>query len=255
MIRLIIVFMSFSVLVQAQKNFLQYEEVKLSRPFVSVSDFFFETNTTMTIAEVEKGAYVMYVYNDVATADYTAPKQFRHSFKVSATTMGEGFIASDPTEVQAVKLPLQPTLTISSNRLPSEKYKDGGLDILIDRKKGDKDFHEGWLGYKGDTISYNLSIENRRVYMVKVSALCNQNSWIFSPAKVEVYHKGQLLAATEIEKSSEKQEEGFEIITIPIEHITLDKIEVRIIAPEFIPEWHPGAGSKPWIFIDEVLVY
>lgn len=255
MIRLILVLISFSVIGCAQNNFLQVEDVKLSKPYISVSEVFFEKDAIMTIADVEEGVKVFWVYNDVATAEYTAPKQFRHSFKISATAMGAGYIQSDQSIIQAVKLPLHPVKEIVSDRLPSEKYNEGGLDILIDRKKGKENFNEGWLGYEGDTVSYSLAIEKRKVYMVNVCALRNQNSWIFSPAKVEVYHDGELLASTIVQEPSEQKEDGLEIITIPIEHLTIDHLEVRVIAPAYIPEWHPGAGSKPWMFIDEILVY
>jgi len=31
--------------------------------------------------------------------------------------------------------------------------------------------------------------------------------------------------------------------------------EVKVIADRLLPDWHPGVGNKPWIFIDEILIY
>jgi len=238
-----------------QNKFLQSENVQLSKPVISLSEVFFEDTTTMSISDTQEDAVVVCVYNGTVTADYLGPKNFLESFTMSATAFGEDYITSEAATIVGVKLPNQSILSINSDRLPSEKYNTGGLDILIDRKKGEVDFNKGWLGYGGDTISYNLKIEERNVSMVKVSALRDQKSWIFAPSKVQVYHDGILLAMIEVEESLVEQDLGNVIVTIPLERITLDNLEVKIIAPTSLPTWHPGAGSKPWIFIDEILIY
>lgn len=252
---LIYVVMIVSAIGCTKKAYLQSEVVQLSKPVISVSDFFFERTATMTISHPEEGARIYYVYNDVATAEYEGPKEFRHSFRIDATAIGEDYLASESSSIEAVKLPPQPILSVASDRLPNEKYNAGGLDVLIDRKKGAKDFNNGWLGYSGDTILYKLTIDERKVYMVKVSVLRDQKSWIFSPQKVEVYHHGKLLATEKIAYATDEQDDGIVIVTIPLEHIEISDLEVKVISHKSIPDWHPGAGNKPWTFVDEILIY
>ncbi len=243
-----------SIIGCSKKVYLQSEEVQLSKPVISVSNFFFEKTAVMTISDPVEGARILYVYNDVATAEYEGPKEFRHSFRIEATAMSDDNVASESASIEAVKLPPQSVLSIESDRLPSEKYT-GELDILIDRKKGEKDFNKGWLGYSGDTIAYTLNIEERKVYMVKVSVLRDEKSWIFAPQKVEVYQQGKLLATSEVEDALDQLYDGFVIVTIPIDHVEMSNLEVRVISHSSLPDWHAGAGHKPWIFVDEILIY
>lgn len=239
----------------SKKNYLQTEQVQLSAPIINADQIFFEETTYATVEPTQEGASLIYVYDHVATGLYEKPLRVSKSMNVSVTAISENYIDSETTSLDLVKLPKEFILSVDSDRAPSEKYNAGGLDILIDRNKGERDFNNGWLGYGGDTISYQLEIEKRNVNAVKISTLRNQKSWIFVPAKVEVYNDNNLIGTTIIDDAMIQKEDGFVIIDVTLDNVITSALEVKVIADRLLPDWHPGVGNKPWIFIDEILIY
>jgi len=239
----------------SKKNYLQTEQVQLSAPIINADQIFFEETTYASVEPTQEGASLIYVYDHVATGLYEKPLRVSKSMNVSVTAISENYIDSETTSLDLVKLPKEFILSVDSDRAPSEKYNAGGLDILIDRNKGERDFNNGWLGYGGDTISYQLEIEKRNVNAVKISTLRNQKSWIFVPAKVEVYNDNNLIGTTIIDDAMIQKEDGFVIIDVTLDNVITSALEVKVIADRLLPYWHPGVGNKPWIFIDEILIY
>lgn len=236
-------------------HFLQTEAVQLSKPKLTIDKVFFEEYTMIYARDTEHGADIMYKVDEGDKVMYSKPISVNKSQAINFVAIGDGFIESDPIEIKVVKLPENPIINIYSNRVLNEKYKSGGLDILLDRKKGKSDFNQGWLGYSGDTVDYRIEFEEKKLDRVKVSVLRNQKNWIFIPHKVEVYNKGKLIGSIESDNAMKPKSNGIEFIDVTFPSIISNELDIKVVAHESLPNWHPGVGHKPWIFIDEILVY
>ena len=175
--------------------------------------------------------------------------------KIQAKATSKQFLDSEVVEMNLIKLPSKKIKDIVSFRPPSQKYSDKGDNILIDHVKGTANFREKWLGYEGDTIMFSLSFEKSIVRKIIVSCLQDQDAWIFAPSKIRIKYYDKILAETELLGCIDQKSNSniFTEVSLPLlerEHLILE-----IIAPKEIPSWHPGSGNKPWLFIDEILIY
>jgi len=236
-------------------KYLQRSSVQLSKPVIKVSEVFFERSTTITISPTADNAEVVYSESENQKQKYKKPIVVRESAKISAHAFGGGFIPSDSTNIEVLKLPKNEIISITSKRPLNEKYGDGGTDLLIDRKKGSVDFNEGWLGYAGDTIVFDLEFDIIDVNHLIISTLRSQGAWIFSPAQINVYLDGKLVSHLLSEGIINEAINSNVYTKIDLPKTSARQLKVEIIAPNMIPSWHVGVGSKPWIFIDEILIY
>jgi predicted alpha-1,2-mannosidase len=143
----------------------------------------------------------------------------------------------------------------------SPQYPAGGKDALVDGLKGGVDFKTGqWQGWQGTTMTCVVDLaDTANVVSVGVRCLQDIKSWIWFPSMIRV---GISMNGTDFSQvaqwpvTSDVRKEGshLESFSQPI----LGKARfVRIEAmPAFdaIPNWHLGAGGKPWIFADEIMI-
>jgi hypothetical protein len=220
-----------------------------------VNDVLFEESTTIKMGATDEKSKILFWTDQSKKKDYKTPLTVDHSLSIWAQAVGGGFVPSDTSFVEVLKLPKYKIKTINSERQLNDKYGGEGLDVLIDRKKGDLDFNQGWLGYLGDTISIDVEFDNREVHQIVISTLRNHGAWIFNPQEINVF-KGRMHIATSASIDTCCAAGSSHVFTeISFEGITTDKLTIQMIAPKEIPSGHPGAGSKPWIFIDEILIY
>lgn len=236
-------------------HFLQYGDVKLSHPQIRAEKVFFDDETIIHIQPTALKAHVLYGLNDEPQKRYNEPLVIRQSAQVKAVASGGGFVSSDTISVEVLKLPKNEIISIESKRPLDDRYGSPGLDALIDRTKGRGQLYEGWLGYLGDTIEIELEFDVIDIDHIVVSTLTDQNAWIFKPERINVLNGDRILGMMINEDVLNPSGYGTEFTKIPLRASSLRSVIIQIIAPDRIPHWHPGAGSKPWLFIDEILVY
>lgn len=144
---------------------------------------------------------------------------------------------------------------------PSRKYEAHGAMSLVDGLKGSDSYRDGyWLGFEGDDMIFELDLGKEiQISSITASFYQNTGAWIFMPEKVifEILDAGR----NKVERSVLKPESTLEVKGVVIEDISAKfnnetaryiKVHAKNIAK--IPGWHEGAGSKAWIFVDEVIV-
>ncbi|MFM7106847.1 MAG: discoidin domain-containing protein, partial [Flavobacteriales bacterium] len=140
-------------------------------------------------------------------------------------------------------------------------YNGGGREALVDGVRGGADFRTGsWQGWQGKNVEVLLDLgEVKPISSISVSVLQETKSWIWFPSKMEV-----LIS----DDGNKYTPTGYVLNDKPldIEEALLNEMAktmrgqgryVKIIlypAFEKIPEWHLGAGGKPWIFADEIII-
>jgi hypothetical protein len=172
-------------------------------------------------------------------------------------TLGGGFLASEPVAVEVLKLTAAP-LTLISGSSASPPYNEVPPSALTDRSKAGKNFREtDWLGYQDSLLTFEFSLPDGPINGITLSILEDQSSWIFAPSAVKATFfnaagdevaSGQVDYPTEVEKSGSH----FRFLRVATKEVSAARVRVEVICLERIPDWHPGAGSRGWVFLDEV---
>jgi hypothetical protein len=95
---------------------------------------------------------------------------------------------------------------------------------------------------------------------VKLRCLQDQKSWIFMPTQVtvEVSNNGKKWKAlgTPQQPTTDQRQEGAVLEEIGVSTPGKARyVRVKAKLLPVVPEWHIGAGGKPWIFVDEVVFH
>lgn len=147
---------------------------------------------------------------------------------------------------------------------PVERYSKNADIALMDGKKGVAgDYYNDWLGFNGDNMEATIELNKPLdINVVKVGVCHEPNNWVMWPKAVWVSFSKDGKEFTEW-KSAE-----LPVFDIPDKMQGLGRIEARARVNEkqakfvrvkvenqgVLPEWHPYAGQKAWIMVDEVTV-
>ncbi|TKJ37906.1 beta-N-acetylhexosaminidase [candidate division LCP-89 bacterium B3_LCP] len=143
----------------------------------------------------------------------------------------------------------------------SSKYSGIGNLTLTNGIFGTHNFRDGqWLGFEGVDFEAVVDLGNViGIEKITTNFLQNASSWIFLPRQINFYISSDGVEYT-LEGSAESlispKDERSLIIPLSAE---FDKIEGRYVKIHATnrgtcPDWHPGAGGKSWVFIDEIVV-
>jgi hypothetical protein len=167
-----------------------------------------------------------------------------------------GMESSFTEESSFLKLPYR--RTISYTHPYSHLYTAGGNNGLIDGINGEPNAFGGWQGFYGDDFEVIIDLEKIRSFSkINTTFLQQYPSWIWFPTQVDyavssdgkkykqVYSEKNNVS-TDIEGSFKK---GFEA-KIPGTKARFVKVTAKNLG--VCPSWHPGAGEKAWIFVDEI---
>ena len=243
------------------QDYLQSDQVKLSPPQVRVENVFFEKASSIKILPSEEGTKIYYTTDGTIpnpnSPIYNHPIQVNQSGTYNFMASQDDFMNSDVIEMQLFamrKINIENVEIIK----PSEKYP-GIKDNLFDQKKGDFNFRStAWKGFEGEAI---INIDFQKEEEIKgfvVSSLIDHKSWIFAPEEITViyvYADGKEVNHSEKfpETNTNDGKAKMEFSKILNEQSKLIKISIYIKGPEVIPSWHPGAGKKAWLFLDEIV--
>lgn len=140
------------------------------------------------------------------------------------------------------------------------QYSGGGDRALIDGIYGNVDFRTGaWQGYYGKDIDVVIDFRKKKdIHKISVSVLQDIKSWIWYPKEVHfmLSKNGKDWFTVQIEKNTFSPEEyGSFTQRISLKKdITTQYLRIVCKNPGAIPSWHPGAGNKTWLFIDEIAI-
>jgi hexosaminidase len=147
-------------------------------------------------------------------------------------------------------------------------YTARGDSGLVDSKTGSLDFRDGnWQGFWGndaemvlDLGEVNLEDDVQKISEIAINFYQYNNSWIFFPTKVEFsisrygihYEHVPTLANQNIKP--EARGKHIETFRTGFERQHIRYIQIRATNVKKVPDWHEAAGSKAWIFMDEIIV-
>ena len=143
----------------------------------------------------------------------------------------------------------------------SKKYMAGGEFGLTDGISGSVDFiAEKWQGFEGEHFEAVIDLEEMiRINKISISFLQNLHKWIFPPLQVSfsVSENGKdYQVVKSIDNKIEKELNAPDILAFSTQLKNRKTRYIKISARSIIncPEWHESAGSKAWLFVDEIII-
>lgn len=201
-------------------------------------------------------------------------KSEKDSFKMYKNPFALNF--SSTLEVQANKglKPYGPSLfqTIKNHKalnsntqyrhIFNDWYSAGGEKALVNGFLASLDFRDGnWQGFFGEDLEIVLELKHSTTISdIWANFYQYGNAWIFLPKQVEIYTSmdGEIWTKHVSEKLEDKSHvkgkfiESCKFLIYPEAEAKF--IKFRALNLGSVPDWHEAAGSKAWIFIDEIIV-
>ncbi|MFM9907935.1 MAG: FN3 associated domain-containing protein, partial [Chitinophagaceae bacterium] len=179
---------------------------------------------------------------------------------VKAKAFKSGWISSDVSQQYFFKSGFLPD-SVQLLTAADPKYSKGGGKILFDLDKGDLNTTTGkWLGFKDNKMEaiffYKKPI---MASTVTVSMMKFLSPYIFPPSLIEVWggnDAAHLKLLGRLKPDQPLKDEAGEVVAyeVPFAEQSLRCIKVIAVPVGKLPAWHPGKGSKGWVFVDELLV-
>ena len=146
-----------------------------------------------------------------------------------------------------------------ANPMPSTKYSNGDLAFATNGVRGANDYKVHWLGWEGDDFSLTLDLEKPiTAGNIEISSLWDPKSWILHPASVSCYvsenGKEFVEVGNLITKGNQQTDEVTRVFSFKAPASVFRFIKFEIKGTNKLFDWHPSAGGKSWVFIDEVVV-
>ncbi|GHB41293.1 c-type cytochrome domain-containing protein [Mongoliitalea lutea] len=192
---------------------------------------------------------------------YTGPIRLTENTHLRVRAFADGWLGSEEAQAVFFKAGIKPKRYQLTNA-PHHSYQSDGVETLFDLIKGDEDFTSGsWLGFQETNFELILDFDvNQSPSTIAFSLLSAVSSYIFPPISVEIYSKSSageswvLLHKDKPEQPQGNQERKQLLLEYPIPAKPLVQIKAVLSPINPLPKWHPGAGQKGWVFVDEVLL-
>jgi hypothetical protein len=142
---------------------------------------------------------------------------------------------------------------------PDPRYPPGDPRLLVDGKRGSTDRTDGkWLAFEGSDFEAVIDLPApKKVGRVLIGSLQEQVSRIFFPRKLEVSVAGDdtafaVVGSVDLGAPVEDAEIRREDFSISFAPVNARRFRLRAQGSGPSPSWHPEAGMKTWMFVDEV---
>jgi hypothetical protein len=224
----------------------------------------FEDSMTITIKpyDVHDDVYYLVMSGKMdlklpAFEEYTKPFQIDATSSVLTYSVRNG---KESARVlgRFVKKPNNYSVALQSKYNP--QYHAGGASGLVDGIFGTENWRKGdWQGYQGQDFECIVDLKDiKDVQKVSANFLQDTRSWILMPKKVDflVSEDGKTFKLLE-SKQNKLEAQEMAVTILPLEWLGKSKARyIKVIAYNFgkLPEWHAGAGSDAFIFIDEIMI-
>jgi len=145
----------------------------------------------------------------------------------------------------------------------SDKYSAGGIEALTDGIRGSDSFRGGdrsWQGYQGTDFEAVVDLGDlTKVNKIAVGFFQATSSWVVFPQSVEFYtsiNGVDYVSVGKVDIPSTLRNPDWTQNDFSFDIQNADVRFVKIFAKNYdeLPKWHPEAGGKPWLMVDEIIV-
>jgi putative alpha-1,2-mannosidase len=223
----------------------------------------FNNSTQISFSSTWRNAKIYYTVDGTTPTSsstlYTEPFTINKTTTVKAVAIANDGAASLPAEANFQKQANDWTVKVTSGY--SRQYTGGGDNAIVDGIRGTVNFASGeWQGIQGKPYEAIVDLQRTtNISEVGAEFLQVAGPWIWMPDRIvfETSNDGVNFAQVTEIKPNFPQREMTPTVREFTQRITPTRARyVRMRAYNFgkIPDWHPGAGGDPWIFIDEIVI-
>ena len=151
---------------------------------------------------------------------------------------------------------------IANLNVYSKTYDGGGDNAIVNGLRGGRNFRDGhWQGYFGTDFEATIILDSIQRIDSVISSFYQYNlSWIFMPKQILVYTSvdgDNYYKRAKLSPSISVKQEGqfFEEFVLTFPEVEAKHVKIKALNYGVCPDWHPAAGSKSWLFVDEVRLY
>ncbi len=147
---------------------------------------------------------------------------------------------------------------------PVERYSKNADIALMDGKKGVAgDYYNDWLGFNGDNMEATIELNKPLdINAVKVGVCHEPNNWVMWPKAVWVsfsengtdFTEWKFVEMPMFDRPDKMAGQGRVEARARVAAKKVKFIRVKVENQGVLPDWHPYAGEKAWIMVDEVSV-
>jgi len=151
---------------------------------------------------------------------------------------------------------------ISDLNTYGKTYDGGGNNAIVNGLRGGLNFRDGhWQGYFGTDFEATFTFDSIQRIDSVISSFYQYNlSWIFMPKQILVYtsvdgYNYYKRAKLSPQISVKQEGQFFKEFVMSFPEVEAKYIKIKAVNYGVCPDWHPAAGSKSWLFVDEVRIY
>jgi hypothetical protein len=236
----------------------------LNPPKIKFESTLFEGKTEVSLSHPIRSTEIRYTLDgslpdSISSPVYKEPIALSASTPIRARAFAAGWIGSADTKELLIKKGITPS-AFNLVTSPSPKYAAKGASSLFDGVKAKANHTTGdWLGFSESPLDITLTLGSVQPKLLEVSFLLHEGAYIFPPQTLEVWigNKGvwKKVNSPPQANSTKIEEARFGLVSIPLPAGPMDQIRLKAQPIAKLPSWHPGAGAKGWIFVDEILVH
>ncbi len=231
------------------------------RVMIAPGDSSFETKLKVRLSST-KGVEIRYTLDSseptLKSLRYSAPIILTHSAFVKATAVVSGDLCAECSVAQYIKCFRVKSAAFEKQYNP--KYAGRGDTTIINGKRGSLDFQDKeWLGFDGDDMVATLDLgKAETISKITVGFLQQQESWVFLPLEVRFFISADGDTWNSIGGPTNALENTESVLVRDFScapgNIRARFVKVHAKNTGTCPPWHPGAGNKAWLFVDEIIV-
>ena len=232
-------------------------------PAVEKAQKTFMDSTSLVLSCPVPGSKIYFTLDgkepDEKSALYSGAVRIDKTTKLKAFAAATGCERSFVIEATFMKIPKNRKINLLTKY--SGQYSGGGDLALVDFIRGGKNFKTGgWQGYEGVDVSAVIDLGSvQAVHELSLGCYQDQGAWIFMPLEVKfafsrdniTYTALPVVTNTVDEKTNGAVTKDF---TLKPSGVSARYIKVVAVNRGNCPAWHPGAGKKAWLFVDEILI-
>jgi hexosaminidase len=195
---------------------------------------------------------------DNATKDYTGPIPVILANTYSATLQNNNGKTESDWLRQKFSINKATGRRITLTNEPSKNYPGDGAFTLVDGVQNEKGMArtKEFLGFEGTDCQALIQLDSfQTVTTVTVHVFQQQASWIWPPLSMEAFSSDDGQYFSSLGKTDQVNITNGGNGTMIVKGTNSARfIKVVVKNRGIIPEGNPGAGNKPWLFVDEIEV-
>jgi hypothetical protein len=197
--------------------------------------------------------------DSLTSLEYSEPIWFRKTGTIRAKVFAKDWIGSPEANFQFLKSGLTPT-NYQLLSTPNKQYRGKGVETLFDQIKGQNNHTTGeWLGFQDEAMELEMKLDPNADYSeLVIGMLYHEGAHIFPPASVEIkgLKNGSWKTITSnIPVQSKKVDlPRSRFLNYDLSVGGYESLRIKLNPVKSLPKWHPSAGSKGWVFVDEILL-